>query len=459
MRTCYFVKYIIADQSGVALPANVVAGAILVVSFWTVTPRVVLISWLIVLAALMAVRGVLLKLYRSAAERGDHSAPWLLWFLVGAAATGTLWGFTAMIFVPDGTIDKTAIVALWVCGLSAGSVAALGVFRRAFLAFSAPAMIPLAIHLLLRGGVEATMLGGAMVMFFGFLNINAARMHATLVNALNLQYQNELLISDLNAEKLQVEALNADLEDRVAARTAEVVHSNRQLQSEINERELTQVQLRQSLHEKDVLMREVHHRVKNNFQIIISLLNLQSRQVAADEVQHMFDECSARIKSISMVHDQLYRAHDLAAISLDEYLKKLVNNIAAIHDAGARRINLKIETPSVIVAIDTASFCGLVVNELLSNVFEHAFEREAGGSAHVKLEIRAGGELRLEVSDDGVGLPASIDYKNPGTLGLELVNIFVAQISGTLAVERNAGTTVSVVFPIGAGDTRDRSIA
>ena len=77
-------------------------------------------------------------------------------------------------------------------------------------------MIPLAIHLLLRGGVEATMLGGAMVMFFGFLNINAARMHATLVNALNLQYQNELLISDLNAEKLQVEALNADLEDRVA---------------------------------------------------------------------------------------------------------------------------------------------------------------------------------------------------------------------------------------------------
>ena len=183
-------------------------------------------------------------------------------------------------------------------------------------------MVPMTIHLLLRSGIEAAMLGGAMVMFFGFLIINATRMHKTLIDALNVQYQNEQLIADLNAEKRQVEELNVELEDRVAARTAEVVQSNSQLRTEINERELAQVQLQKSLDEKDVLMREVHHRVKNNFQIIISLLNLQARQGLGHDVRHMFDECSARIKSISMVHDQLYRAHDLAAISLDEYCAK-----------------------------------------------------------------------------------------------------------------------------------------
>ena len=217
---------------------------------------------------------------------------------------------------------------------------------------------------------------------------------------------------------------------------------------------MLEAELQKSLAEKDVLMREVNHRVKNNFQIIISLLNLQSRQTDERAVQLLFDECAARIKSISMVHDQLYGATGLTAISLDTYLRQLVQHISAINDQTSQNISVKVTAPAIIVGIDTASFCGLIVNEPLSNAFRHAFRGTDGGTVEVLLEVINGEEINLVVKDDGVGLPLGIDPAKSSTLGLELVNLFVSQISGTISCERNAGTAFHIGFPFVAREQK-----
>ncbi len=196
-------------------------------------------------------------------------------------------------------------------------------------------------------------------------------------------------------------------------------------------------------------MREVNHRVKNNFQIIISLLNLQSRQTEERSVQVQFDECAARIKSISMVHDQLYGATELTAISLDAYLRQLVEHISVINDGASRNISIKVTAPALIVSIDTASFCDLIVNELVSNVFRHAYRGMDGGTAEVRLEVVNGDEIDLVVADDGIGLPVGVDPAHSMTLGLELVNLFVSQISGTMNWDRESGTAFRIRFPFG----------
>ncbi len=438
---------VLFDQSGAALIANVVAAAMLIVILWAITPHEVLIAWCAVLLIITAGRVHLIDRYRRAVIDGTERSYWLAWFIAGVMANGAFWGSSAWVLVPDNRMTLIGMTVLWACGLSAGSVAALSIVKGAFFSFAVPALIPFAAYLIIHGPLEASVLGGAMIMFFGFLTVNALRMHSTLINALRLQHENALLVLDLNREKVQVEELNRDLEDRVRQRTTEVVESNTNLKAEINERRALEAELQKSLDEKDVLMREVNHRVKNNFQIIVSLLHLQSRQTDERAVKLLFDECAARIKSISMVHDQLYGTRELTAISLDGYLRQLVQHISVINDRASRNISVKVTAPALIVGIDTAIFSGLIVNELLSNAFQHAFRGKDGGTVEVLLEVFNGDEINLIVKDDGVGLPRSIDPANSSTLGLELVNLFVSQISGTLMCERNSGTAFHIGFP------------
>ena len=441
---------VLFDQSGIALITNVVAAAMLIIILWAVTPYQILLAWYAALLVLTGARAHLIDRYRRANLDDMEHSYWLNVFLVGVIANGAFWGSSAWVLVPDDRITLTGMAVLWACGLSAGSVAALSVVRRAFFAFSVPALIPFAAYLIIRGPLEASVLGGAMIMFFGFLSVNALRMHRTLIEALQLQQENAHLVLDLNQEKIQVEALNRDLEGRVVKRTAELVASNTSLKVEIKERQALEAELQKSLHEKNVLMREVNHRVKNNFQIIISLLNLQARKTRERSVRLLFDECAARIKSISMVHDQLYGSTELTAISLDGYLRQLVQHVSVINDLASRNIAVNVSAPALIVGIDTASFCGLIVNELLSNAFQHAFRDLDGGTVEIQLEVINGDEINLVIRDDGVGLPVGVDPAKSSTLGLELVNLFVAQISGTMRCERRSGTTFHIGFPFTA---------
>jgi PAS domain S-box-containing protein len=204
--------------------------------------------------------------------------------------------------------------------------------------------------------------------------------------------------------------------------------------------------VRTSLQEKEVLLREIHHRVKNNLQIVHSLLSLQIKRSGHPEITQILKECQNRIKSISLIHQRLYRSKNLARLDMGEYLQNLTQDIKRAYGAEERGIELTVETEGVSLDPDTAISCGLIVNELVSNSLKHAFSNGSGGRVAVSLE-REGEYVKLKVSDNGIGLTPVLDFHHVPSLGLQLVAVLARQLNGTLSVHGTPGLTVSVVFP------------
>jgi len=200
--------------------------------------------------------------------------------------------------------------------------------------------------------------------------------------------------------------------------------------------------LRRSLSEKEILLREVHHRVKNNLQIISSLLNLQSLGTEGEEVRDVLMESQGRIKVMAMIHEHLYRSESLASINFRDYVERLVEDIIISHGTGIRKV---IEVDDIKPDIDTAIPLGLIINELVTNSVKYAFP---DGTGTVTVRIRShDDEVSLVVADDGVGLPEDIEPENTDTLGLSLVSILTAQLDGTLTIRRDHGTEFRISFP------------
>jgi two-component sensor histidine kinase len=204
-------------------------------------------------------------------------------------------------------------------------------------------------------------------------------------------------------------------------------------------------QLRAALDEKEVLVKEVHHRVKNNLQVISSLLNLQARTVDSQVLREVFDESQRRIQAIALVHDQLYRSRDLTAIDCDDYLRSLVSGVMTASDAAERGVTATIEASHVNLTVETAIPCGLIVNELVTNALKHAFPNKHAGTIAVTMKS-TGDRMQLRVADDGIGLPASVDPRNTTTLGLELVYTLAEQLDATVDVSAVGGTTFTFSF-------------
>lgn len=198
-----------------------------------------------------------------------------------------------------------------------------------------------------------------------------------------------------------------------------------------------------SLREKEVLLREIHHRVKNNLQIISSLLNLQaSRQ--SDDVKRLFVETNARVRSIALVHEQLHRAANFAAIDIHHYLTSLT--LGLVQTYGSLRTEVSVQASSTALTIDVAIPCGLIVNELVSNALRHAFPDDVSGKLVVTMAEQEDSFV-LEVCDDGIGIPAEIDTDQPTSMGLQLVRSLAHQLRGTIEFERDKGTRVRITFP------------
>ncbi|MCP4664164.1 MAG: PAS domain-containing protein [bacterium] len=237
-----------------------------------------------------------------------------------------------------------------------------------------------------------------------------------------------------------VEILSAPIFDD-SGRVVQVIETSR----DITERKRTEKKLKASLAEKEVLLREIHHRVKNNMQVVISLLRLQSRAISDPQARAAFLESQDRIKAMALVHETLYRSESLSAVSCRGYVEKLVREIARSHRGGSATLSAEIS--DVTVHIDQAVPLGLIVNELVSNAIEHAFP--GYGPGEVKVTFRAAGEheLRLDVSDDGVGLPEEIDFETTDSLGLRLVaRLARDQLGGRLEISSDDGTRFSVIF-------------
>jgi two-component sensor histidine kinase len=218
---------------------------------------------------------------------------------------------------------------------------------------------------------------------------------------------------------------------------------------DITEQKLSEEKLKALLKEKEVLLREVYHRVKNNFQIIASLLNLQSQSIHDEQDLKLFKESQDRLRMMSLIHEKLYQSKDLTSIDFADYIRTLATQLFHSYNADPTCINLSIQAEKVSLAVDSAIPCGLIINELVSNSLKYAFPPgwNGKGTIEVALHHKQDGQIELSVADNGVGLPENFDIQKTQSLGLHLVTILSEdQLHGKLDVFRGKGAKFVVLF-------------
>lgn len=215
---------------------------------------------------------------------------------------------------------------------------------------------------------------------------------------------------------------------------------------DITERKRAEIALQAALEEKTALLREVHHRVKNNLQIVASLLNLQACQVQSPAALAALRDTQGRIRSMALLHESLYRDGQAGWVDGAAYLGHLCANLSGAFGLLAGRVRLRHDLASVELGLDQAVPCGLIVNELVSNAFKHAFPGERGGEIRVELRAATEGNLSLVVADDGVGLPSGLDWRRSDTLGLHLVAGLAQQLGAAIEAETAGGTRFHLAF-------------
>lgn len=216
---------------------------------------------------------------------------------------------------------------------------------------------------------------------------------------------------------------------------------------DITENKRNEEKIIQSLKEKDILLKEVHHRVKNNMQVISSILNLQSSYVKDSYALNLLKECQNRIKSMAFIHESLYQTKNFESVNFSEYVTTLSKNLVHTYSINTKKIKLILTLDNLFLGLDASIPCGLIINEIVSNSLKYAFPDNRDGIIFVTLRVNKN-QVKIEVGDNGVGIPESIDIKNTQTLGLQLVDTLVEQLNGTLNLNRKNGTTFSIEFKI-----------
>ncbi|MDA8165518.1 MAG: sensor histidine kinase [Desulfobacteraceae bacterium] len=218
------------------------------------------------------------------------------------------------------------------------------------------------------------------------------------------------------------------------------------LEGEIVRRQAAQDQAETSLQEKELLLQEIHHRVKNNMQIVSSLLRLQSRHFSDAKIVEVLDDSRSRISAMSLIHKTLYNPSNLSSVSFHDYINELALQLFESYNADPDRITLVTDLEPVSLNIETATPSGLIINELVTNSLKYAFPGERQGVVSVALKRNETGYL-LRVADDGIGLPAGLDIRTADSVGLRLVvNLTEQQLQGHIAVSRVHGTAFDITF-------------
>jgi two-component system, sensor histidine kinase PdtaS len=257
------------------------------------------------------------------------------------------------------------------------------------------------------------------------------------------------VLSDITDRKLmeeEIRSLNRVLEQRVKDRTEALSLANEQLTAEITARTHAEQEIIRSLKEKELLLREIHHRVKNNLQIIASLLKLQSRTITDPNVLEAIRNSQSRIRAMALVHERIYRSHNIAEINLKDYLNYLTKQIFQFYNIQQYQIGIEVTMDEIMVDIDTITPLGLIINELVSNSLKYAFPGGRKGTISIECTPWDADNLRIVYHDDGIGMPPGLDWKNAESLGLRLVNSLVDQLNGSIGSGGGEGTTFIITI-------------
>ncbi|MBH8564116.1 PAS domain S-box protein [Nostoc sp. CENA67] len=227
-----------------------------------------------------------------------------------------------------------------------------------------------------------------------------------------------------------------------------VVEDISERQAALQERQKSQEQLQASLREKEVLLKEIYHRVKNNLQVISSLLSLQSEYIKDKSDMEIFQQSQQRIASMALIHEKMYQSPDLARINFSEYVQDLVASLRTSYEVNASAITLKLNIDEhILLGLDTAIPCGLIIHELVSNSLKYAFPVGREGEISIEITEIVAGQILLSVSDNGIGLPSNFNFIETASLGWQLVDALASQLAGDIKINSNNGVEFQIRFP------------
>ncbi len=245
----------------------------------------------------------------------------------------------------------------------------------------------------------------------------------------------------LDASNQQLKAAN----EQLRASEQQLSAANQQLRAEVAERKRAEGKMKAALKEKEVLLKEIHHRVKNNMQVISSILNIQSKHIKDEQALKMFKNGQSRIRSMALVHEKLYESEDLAGIDLAEYIRSTTHYLFSLYRV-SEAIRLNIDVKDILLDINTAIPCGLIINELVSNALKYAFPDGGEGEIMIELHSDKAGRFVLTVKNNGIAFPKELDFRKTESLGMQLVIMLVEQLEGTIELDRKKGTAFKITF-------------
>lgn len=270
------------------------------------------------------------------------------------------------------------------------------------------------------------------------------------------------LIIELNRCFLKEEMLSSSIETRILSKAGEYllmdvsivpqtlngkVISVLGIAHDITKRMRAEEKLKESLKEKEILLREIHHRVKNNMQVISGLLILQEEMSRDEKVIGMIKDCQNRIASMALIHEKLYKSENLSKIDFKEYIEDLVSGLFESYGVGESKVALNINIENISLGVDFAIPCGLIINELVSNSLKYAFPDGMYGEINISLCSTGGGMIELLAGDNGAGIPEDLDFRKTESLGLHIVNILVEnQLHGKITLNKDKGTEFKIRF-------------
>ncbi len=212
------------------------------------------------------------------------------------------------------------------------------------------------------------------------------------------------------------------------------------------ENKMAQKEIQASLREKEALLREIHHRVKNNLQVISSLMSLQAERLSDGDARKMLKESQTRIRSMAFIHEKLYHSRDLSKVDFASYIRSLASSLFQFYRLDPGQVRLETDLEDVGIDINSAGPCGLLVNELISNALKHAFPAGRKGTVRIGLRRETDGAITLRVADDGVGLPETLDFRNADSFGLQILGLLVEQLDAKIDLDRTNGTAFTISF-------------